>query len=75
MPPSQAPDNGVDLDVLATKRHARGVTARLHLTYDTTGAVRRCAVGGTVSLVPQGHAWRIFGYDVTHTCHAKGAGR
>lgn len=65
----------VDLDVLAVKGKAKGVTARLHLTYDTTGDLtRRCAVGGTVSLTPVGASWRIFGYDVTHTCHPRKAG-
>jgi hypothetical protein len=65
----------VDLDVLAVKGHAKGVTARLHLTYDTSGdLVRRCTVGGTVSLVPEGSRWRIFGYDVTHDCRARKAG-
>lgn len=58
----------VDLDVLAVKGKAKGATARLHLNYDTNGVARRCTVGGTVSLVPVGSSWRIFGYDVTHHC-------
>ncbi|HWU21681.1 MAG TPA: hypothetical protein VN088_09150 [Nocardioides sp.] len=66
---------GIELDVLAVKGAARGVTARLHLVYDRPGGTTRCGVGGTVSLIPVGHAWRIFGYDVTHTCRPrKGAG-
>lgn len=66
----------MSLDVFAVKRRARGVTARMHLVYDTTGeAHRRCKVGGTVSLVPQRGKWRIFGYDVTHDCAAVPTGR
>ncbi|GAB3858200.1 hypothetical protein GCM10028801_17860 [Nocardioides maradonensis] len=64
-----------DLDILAVKGAARGITAVLHLTYDTSGGPsRRCAVGGTVSLTPSGAGWRIFGYDVTHTCRPRKAG-
>ncbi|GAB2991769.1 hypothetical protein [Nocardioides montaniterrae] len=59
----------VDLDVLAVEKHAAGATARVRLTYDTNGqAVRRCFVGGTVSLVPVGGHWQIFGFDVSHHC-------
>ncbi|HJQ06807.1 MAG TPA: hypothetical protein VJ872_15255 [Nocardioides sp.] len=65
----------VDLDVLAVKGRAVGVTARIHLTYDRSAtATSRCGVGGTVSLVPTGGVWRIFGYDVTRTCHPRKAG-
>ncbi|GAB4008180.1 hypothetical protein [Nocardioides ultimimeridianus] len=64
-----------DLDILAVKGAARGITAVLHLTYDTTGgASQRCVVGGTVSLTRSQPGWRIFGYDVTHTCHPRKAG-
>lgn len=64
-----------DLDILAVKGAARGITAVLHLTYDTSGGpARRCGVGGTVSLTPSAAGWRIFGYDVTHTCHPRKAG-
>jgi hypothetical protein len=64
----------VDLDVLAVKGRAKGATAVLHLTYSTNGVAKKCTVGGTVSLVPVGDKWRIFGYDVTHACRpAKGA--
>lgn len=62
----------VDLDVFTVKGKAVGVTAALHLTYDTTASPeRRCTVGGTVSLRPVAGAWRIFGYDVDHSCGPK----
>jgi hypothetical protein len=65
----------VDLDVLAVGGRAKGATARLHLTYDTAGVAKRCTVGGTVSLVPVGGRWRIFGYDVTHHCGPQSAAK
>ena len=43
---------------------------------DITDVVRQridldvLAVGGRVSLVPVSGSWRIFGYDVTHSCGA-----
>ncbi|MCL2542474.1 MAG: hypothetical protein FWE71_08465 [Nocardioidaceae bacterium] len=64
----------IDLDLLVVKGRVRGVTADLHLVYDTTGGLRQqCVVGGTASLTSVHGRWRIFGYDVNHDCHAPGA--
>ena len=67
--------SGADLDVLGVKGRPVGITAHLDLVYDkTTKVTSRCRVGGTVSLRPTGRSWRIFGYDVTRTCHPRKAG-
>ncbi|HEX5919701.1 MAG TPA: hypothetical protein VFY76_17690 [Nocardioides sp.] len=59
----------VTLDILATDRQARAVTAQFVLTFDTTGQRSgTTAVRGRLLLTRKRGAWRVFGYDV-----AKGA--
>jgi hypothetical protein len=55
----------VRVDLLATRGRARAATARVLLTFRTTGRVRRHVhVLARLFLVPTAHGWRIFGYDV-----------
>ena len=59
----------VTLDILATDRQARAVTARFVLRFDTTGRkAGTTTVRGRLFLTRKRGAWRVFGYDV-----AKGA--
>jgi hypothetical protein len=59
----------VTLDILATERQARAVTAQFLLTFDTTGQKSgTTVVRGRLFLTRERGAWRVFGYDV-----AKGA--
>lgn len=59
----------VALDILATGRQARTVTAHVLLTFDTTGSTTgTTTVRGRLFLARKRGAWRIFGYDI-----AKGA--
>jgi hypothetical protein len=59
----------VSLDILATDRQARSVTAHVVLRFETTGERSgTTAVRGRLFLTHKRGAWRIFGYDV-----AKGA--
>jgi len=59
----------VTLDILATDRQARAVTAQFVLKLDTTGQkTGTTTVRGRLFLTHKRGAWRIFGYDV-----AKGA--
>ena len=59
----------VSLDILATDRQARTVTAHVLLRFEATGARSgTTVVRGRLFLVHKRGAWRIFGYDV-----AKGA--
>ncbi|CAM3884877.1 hypothetical protein [Nocardioides zeicaulis] len=61
----------VTLDILATDRQARSVTAHVLLRFETTGdRAGTTTVRGRLFLTRQGRSWRIFGYDV-----AKGAQR
>jgi hypothetical protein len=55
----------VFLDVLAPRRHAAAVTARVRLAYRTEGRVERdVEVRGRLFLTPGPHGWQVFGYDV-----------
>jgi hypothetical protein len=59
----------VALDILATDRQARAVTAQFVLTFDTAGQrTGTTTVRGRLFLTRKRGAWRVFGYDV-----AKGA--
>ena len=59
----------VALDILATGKQARSVTAHFVLRFETSGEkTGTTAVRGRLFLTRRGGAWRIFGYDV-----AKGA--
>lgn len=59
----------VTLDILATDRQARAVTAQFVLAFDTTGQrTATTTVRGRLFLTRKRGAWRVFGYDV-----AKGA--
>ena len=59
----------VTLDILATDRQARAVTAQFVLAFDTAGSkAGTTTVRGRLFLTRKRSAWRIFGYDV-----AKGA--
>jgi hypothetical protein len=56
----------VRIDVLAVRRHAVGVTARVLLGFRTTGEVERdVRVQGRLYLIHTERGWRIFGYDMT----------
>lgn len=60
----------VTLDVLAPHGRPAGVTARVHLSFRTSGHVqKKVTVTGRLFLSRDPHgAWRVFGFDV-----AKGA--
>ena len=61
----------VTLDILATGKQARSVTAHFVLRFETTGEkAGTTTVRGRLFLTRKRGAWRIFGYDV-----AKGARR
>lgn len=54
------------LDVLAVKKRAVSVTARLDLRFTTTGEVTRTeSVRGRLFLTRGPDGWEVFGYDVT----------
>lgn len=54
------------IDVLADKGRAEGVTARVFMEYETTGAVEGTfVVRGRLMLTREGTGWKIFGYDLT----------
>lgn len=55
----------VSLDILATDRQARSVTAHFVLRFDSTGTrPATTTVRGRLFLTRKRGAWRIFGYDV-----------
>ena len=59
----------VTLDILATRKRARTVTAHVVLKFDTTGPkTGTTTVRGRLFLTHERGAWRVFGYDI-----AKGA--
>lgn len=61
----------VSLDILATDKRARSVTAHVVLRFDTAGQkAGTTVVRGRLFLIHKRGAWRIFGYDL-----AKGARR
>ena len=66
-----AKHRSIALDVLATDRRARSVTASFVLRFETDGELSgTTTVRGRLFLVSRGGHWRIFGYDV-----AKGSTR
>lgn len=53
-------------DVVAHKNRPHGVTARVHLRYETTGEVAGTfVVKGRLMLTQVESEWKIFGYDLT----------
>ncbi len=65
----EAKHRAVTLDILATGKQARSVTAHFALRFDTRGdKTGTTTVRGRLFLARKQGAWRIFGYDV-----AKGA--
>lgn len=64
-----AKQRSVTVDILATGKRARTVTAHFVLKFDTTGdKTGTTTVRGRLFLTHKRGAWRVFGYDV-----AKGA--
>lgn len=60
-----AKKRSLSLDILATAKQARTVTARFVLRFETSGDKSgTTTVGGRLFLVHERGAWRIFGYDV-----------
>ena len=56
----------VSLDILATGRRARSVTAHMKLRFETAGEkAGTTVVRGRLFLTYKRGAWRIFGYDVS----------
>ncbi|HYF73125.1 MAG TPA: hypothetical protein VD864_09915, partial [Nocardioides sp.] len=54
------------LDVLAVRKRAAGVTARVQLGFRTTGDLERVVrVEGRLYLTHTPRGWRVFGYDMT----------
>jgi hypothetical protein len=57
---------GIVIDVLAVRKHAVGVTARVYLRFRTTGHLRRdVRVQGRLYLTPSPDGWKVFGYDMS----------
>lgn len=67
----------VALDVLAVKRRAAAVTARVSLQFRTTGEVARVkTVRGRLFLTKGGgRGWQVFGYDVSAGARPAGGER
>jgi len=64
----QALTKGVKLDVLAAKGWPVGVTARVWLSYRTTGsAVTQQLVRGQLDLAKVGGDWKVFAFTITKT--------
>lgn len=62
----QARRSRVRIDVLAVRKRAVGVTARVLLGFRTTGRLERdVRVQGRLYLTRTDRGWRIFGYDMT----------
>ncbi|KQV67663.1 hypothetical protein ASC64_10565 [Nocardioides sp. Root122] len=62
----EARHRSVSLDILATGKQARSVTAHVVLRFDTAGdKTGTTVVRGRLFLVRKRGAWRIFGYDVS----------
>lgn len=58
----------VRLDVLAAKGRAVGVTARVWLSYRTSGSfVSKQLVRGQLDLAKVGRAWQVFAFTITKT--------
>lgn len=66
-----ASERRVDLDVVAARGHAIGVTARVRLVFETTGELERTdKVEGRLYLSRDRSdplTWRVFGYDMTRS--------
>ena len=61
-----AKHRALTLDILATDRRARAVTARVVLRFETRGKrIGTTVVRGRLFLTRSQGAWRIFGYDVS----------
>lgn len=61
-----AKHRAVSLDILATDKRARTVTAHVVLRFETRGQqTRTTVVRGRLFLTRSRGAWRIFGYDVS----------
>jgi LCP family protein required for cell wall assembly len=57
--------SSIKVDLLGTEGKARGATARVALTLDPEGEDKGpTKISGRVTLVPEGHGWRIFGYEL-----------
>jgi len=54
----------VTVDLLAVGDRARAATARVHLSFTTSGVERRVRVTGRLFLTQKNGRWRVFGYDV-----------
>ena len=62
----EARHRSVSLDILATRKQARSVTAHVLLRFDTRGdKTGTTVVRGRLFLVRKRGAWRIFGYDIS----------
>ncbi len=62
----EARHRAVTLDILATGKQARSVTAHFTLRFDTRGdKTGTTVVRGRLFLVHRRGAWRVFGYDVS----------
>jgi hypothetical protein len=54
----------ITVDLLAVAGTARAATARVHLTFTTSGTARKVTVTGRLFLTRKAGRWRVFGYDV-----------
>lgn len=54
----------ITVDLLAVAGTARAATARVHLTFTTSGTERKVTVTGRLFLTRKNARWRVFGYDV-----------
>lgn len=63
----------VALDVLAVNGRAHGITAKVDLVFETTGAVAGShRVRGHLDLAPKQGRWQVFGFEITREGAAGG---
>ena len=63
---ARATKRTISLDVLSLKQRPVGVTAKVDLAFETSGALAGGQeVTGTVDLTPVGNGWKIFGFEIS----------
>ena len=63
---AEATKRTISLDVLSLKQRPVGVTAKVDLAFETSGGQAGAhEITGTLDLTPVGHAWKIFGFEIS----------